>query len=53
MFNLIECSKNYSKATGSLWDYYGDDPNSTAVGHINYSIRGSKYFDYKTSTTGT
>ena len=25
MYNLLEYSKNYSKTTGSLWNYYGDD----------------------------
>ena len=52
MYNLIEYSKNYSKTTGSLWNYYRDEPNSGAVGDINYSIRGSKSFDNKTSITG-
>ena len=27
-YNLIEYSKNYSKTTGSLWNYYRDEPNS-------------------------
>ena len=27
MYNLIEYSDNYSKASGSLWQYYKDDPN--------------------------
>ena len=27
MFNLIECSDNYSKISRSLWQYYKDDPN--------------------------
>ena len=27
MYNLIECSHNYSKTSGSLWQYYKDDPN--------------------------
>ena len=52
MYNLIEYSKNYSKTTGSLWNYYRHEPNSGAVGDINYSIRGSKSFDNKTSITG-
>ena len=38
-YNLIECSKNYSKTTGSLWNYYRDEPNSCAIGNINYSIK--------------
>ena len=31
--------------------YYRDEPISGAAGDINYSIKGSKYFDYKTSVT--
>ena len=27
MFNLIEYSNNYSKTSGSLWQYYRDEPN--------------------------
>ena len=27
MYNLIEYSDNYSKISGSLWQYYKDDPN--------------------------
>ena len=28
MYNLIKCSKNYRKTTGSLWNYYRDEPNT-------------------------
>ena len=28
MYNLIEYSNNYSKTSGSLWQYYKDDPNN-------------------------
>ena len=28
MYNLFEYSKNYRKTTGSLWNYYRDEPNS-------------------------
>ena len=55
MYNLIEYSKNYRKTTGSLWNYYRDEPNSGLGGdnnNINYSIKDSKFFDYKTSITG-
>ena len=52
MYNLLEYSKNYRKTTGSLWNYYRDKLNSGAVGNINYSIKNSKSFDYKTSITG-
>ena len=52
MYNLLEYSKNYRKTTGSLFNYYRDEPNSGAVGNINYSIKNSEPFDYKTSITG-
>ena len=35
-----------------MWNYYRDEPNSGAVGNINYSIKYSKSFDYKTSIPG-
>ena len=44
-YNLIECSKNYRKTTGSLWNYYRDEPNSGTEGNINYSIKDSKSFN--------
>ena len=28
MYNLLEYSKNYRKATGSLWNYYRDEPSN-------------------------
>ena len=52
MYNLIEYSKNYLKATRRLWNYYRDEPNSGAEGNINYSIKDSKSLDYKTKITG-
>ena len=55
MYHLLEYSKNYRKATGSLWNYYRDKANSSKGGennNANYSIKDSKYFDYKTSVTG-
>ena len=27
MYKLIEYSNNYSKTSGSLWQYYKDEPN--------------------------
>ena len=51
-YNLLNYSKNYKKTTCSLFNYYRDEPNSGAVGNINYSIKSSKSFDYKTSITG-
>ena len=34
MYNLLEYSKNYRKTTGSLWNYYIDEP--TSDGEINH-----------------
>ena len=31
MYNLIEYSNNYSKTSGSLWQYYIDDPNDNII----------------------
>ena len=31
MYNLTEYSDNYSKTSGSLWQYYKDDPNDNLV----------------------
>ena len=28
MYNLLEYSKNHKKTTGSLWDYYRDEPSN-------------------------
>ena len=42
MYNLLEYSKNDSKTTGSLWNYYRDKPNTAANNNINYSIKDSK-----------
>ena len=41
MYNLLECSKNYRKTTGSLWNYYRDEPS-------NPLSSNSKSFKYKT-----
>ena len=41
MYNLLEYSKNYRKTTGSLFNYYRDEPNSGAVENINYSVKNS------------
>ena len=55
MYNLLEYSKSYRKTTGSLWNYYRDEPNSGLSGddnNINYSIKNSKSQGYKTGITG-
>ena len=42
MYNLLEYSKNYRKTTGSLWNYYRDEPS-------NPLSSNSESFKYKTS----
>ena len=44
MYNLIEYSDNYSKSSGSLWQYYKDDPND--------NLTDSKSFKFKVKITG-
>ena len=54
MYNLLEYSKNYKKTTGSLWNYYRDEPNSsTDNDNITHSILNSKSFDYKVNFIGS
>ena len=48
MYNLLEYSKNYRKTTGSLWNYYRDEPNSSIDdNNVTHSMLNSKSFDYK------
>ena len=44
MYNLIEYSDNYSKTSGSLWQYYRDDPND--------NITQSESFKFKITIIG-
>ena len=57
MYNLLEYSKNYEKASGSLFNYYRDEPNEDTVdeddGDVNISIRNSKSFNYKAKIVGS
>ena len=45
MYNLLEYSKNYRKTTGSLQNYYRDEPSDPLSSN-------SESFKYKTSITG-
>ena len=45
MNNVLEYSKNYRKTTGSLWNYYRDQPR-------NCFSSNSESFKYKTGITG-
>ena len=56
IYSLFEYSKIFRKTTGSLSNYFRYEPNSSTEGDgddiINYSIKVSKSFNYKTSITG-
>ena len=45
MYNLLEYSKNYRKTTGSLWNYYRDEPSDPLS-------TNSESFKYKTVIVG-
>ena len=47
MYNLIEYSDNYAKTTGSLWQYFRDEPV-----YDDDDIEDSKSFKFKTKITG-
>ena len=44
MYNLIEYSDNYAKTSGSLWQYYRDEPNN--------NLADSESFKSKIKITG-
>ena len=46
MYNLLEYGKNYRKTTGSLQNYYRDEPNSSTDNNVTHSILNSESFDY-------
>ena len=55
MYNLLEYHKNYSKTSGSLWNYYRDeliDETNDDKGP-NKNVINSKSFKYKISITGS
>ena len=45
IYNLLECSKSFIKATGSLWSYCRDETS-------NPLSSNSESFKYKTSIEG-
>ena len=53
MYNLLGYSKDYSKISSSLWNYYGDelDDEANDNNNPNKNVVDSKSFKYKTSIT--
>ena len=56
IYNFLDYSNNQEKTTGSLWNYYRDQPKYDAVGNGNakmaISLTDSKSFNYETKITG-
>ena len=54
MYNLIEYSNNYSKTSGSLWQYYRDEPPLANGDVVNFSTddNNSALFKSKQKITG-
>ena len=54
MYNLIECSDNYAKTSGSLWQFYLDMPasdnNNAIVDFTENNFTDS--FNFKVKITG-
>ena len=55
VYNLLGYSKNYSKTSGSLWNYYRDELADEANdnNNPNKNVVDSKSFKYKTNITGS
>ena len=56
MYNLIEYSDNYSKTSGSLWQYYKDIPAADATNDntiVNFNGNSTtNSFNFKAKITG-
>ena len=54
MYNLLECSKNYRKTIGSLYNYYRDELNDDADNNniANNNVVSSNTFNYKNKIIG-
>ena len=55
MYNFFEYSKNYSKTSASLWNYYRDELTDETNDNNgpNKNVINSKSFKYKTSISGS
>ena len=53
MHNLIEYSDNYSKTSGSLWQYYRHEPALSDAGTLDNFPGNSALFKYKQKRTGS
>ena len=51
VYNLIEYSDNYSKTSGSLWQYYRDEPVLTEAAVLTYFPGNSALFKFEQNIT--
>ena len=47
MYNLLECSQDYSMTSGSLWNYFREE-----IDDVDDNAWGGKTFKYKTKIVG-
>ena len=52
MFNLKEYSGNYSKTSGSLWQYFRNDPALANSAIVDFPPANSASFSFKQKITG-
>ena len=53
MYNLIEYSNNYSKASACLWQYYRDEPALADAGTLDNFSDNSASFKFKQKPRGS
>ena len=53
MYKLIEYSNNYSKTSGSLWQYYRDEPALNEGAELDNFPGDSASFEYKQKIIGS
>ena len=53
MYNLTKYSDNYSKTSGSLWQYYRDGPALNHAGTLDKFPGNSALFKFKQKITGS
>ena len=53
MYNLMEYTDFYSKISGSLWQYYTDEPALTDAGVIDNFPANSAQFKFKQKIAGS
>ena len=53
MYNLIEYCNNYSKTSGSFWQYYRDEPALSDAGTPTSFPGNSALFKFKQKVTGS